>query len=343
VSILKNVLRFTGLAIGVTASQAHSLNRNALPLAPDNVWLNGGGFNVSVDASNLTIERTPSGQAAVDAAVELWHSIEDAEPPGGITALPFIMQGAGGGSGAGAGVALAGGTQTAATGTVVFSNSNGYSFGLSGSSQMTMSGDAFRSVIALGSTATGPTVSFLNGNGVTFGMNGNTITASVQTVGGTATGVAISAGTEVATTGAVIFSNSNNISFGLNAQTLTATFAAIKSISGGTTRATNGEVVFSNSNSISFGVAGNTITASANLPSVQRVVAITATGGETRLTVTMAAVANTNYAVQPTNAGVASIVGWDCPKGSRSTTAFIAEPSNALVSNDVIEFVLYAS
>lgn len=344
-SILKNVLRFTGLVIGVPSAQAHLINLNGRAVEPHEINVGGGGYIVAIDDTNLTITRTAAGAADVDVECIRWHSYDDAEPlPNGIATslLPFVMQGLGVGGGGG-GVEFAAGTQTAATGTVVATNSNGISFGLSGSSQLTASMDAFRSVIALGSTATGPTVSFLNANGVTFGMNGNTITASVQTVGGTATGVGISAGTEVATTGAVIFSNSNQISFGLNAQTLTATFAAIKTISASGGSVTNDQISFANSNSVTFGIAGSTMTASFYQPTVNKVVGFTATGGETQLTVTFAAVANTSYAVVPTNAGVSQIVMWDCPKASRSTTALIAIPSGALASADVLEFLLFAS
>src|ERR1044071_1447970 len=62
------------------------------------------------------------------------------------------------------GVAISAGTQSVGTGTVAFANSNGLSFGMSDSSQVTASMDAFRSIIGAGSTATGPTFSFLNTN-----------------------------------------------------------------------------------------------------------------------------------------------------------------------------------
>jgi hypothetical protein len=345
VNVLKNVLRFSGLGIGVGVTQTHGLRYESRSLAPKNVWANGGGYSISADATNVYVTRLAAGADSVDVAVELWHTYEDAEPlPGGIATslVPFIMQGV---NSAGGGVAIAAGTQTAATGTVIFSNANAISFGLSGSNTLTASVDAIKSLVASTHTATGPTVVFSNGGGVTFGITGQTITASVQTAGGTATGVGISAGTEVATTGAVVFSNSNGLSFGMNASTVTVSYDAIKSLSAGTTRITNNEVVFSNSNSISFGVNGQTITAIANLPSVQKVVNYSATGGETDFSVTMAAAANTNYAVFAQNAGVSNIVAWDLPLGTanRALTAFRAIPSGALASGDVIQFMLYAS
>jgi len=80
----------------------------------------------------------------------------------------------------GGGAALSAGTQSVSTGTVAFANSNGISFGMSGSNQITAS-------------YTVPTIpgatSFSNSNNVSFGLNGSTITAtatfaqSVQTQG----------------------------------------------------------------------------------------------------------------------------------------------------------------
>lgn len=346
-SVLRNVLRFTGLVIGVPSVQAHGINLNGRAIAPKTARANGQGFTITIDATNVTVTRSASGQASVDIELEYWYSATDAEPlPNGIATslLPFILEGGDSGGGGG-GVEIAAGSQTAATGTVQFSNANAVSFGMAGSATVTASVDAIKSLIASTNTATGPTFVLSNGNGVTFGINGNTLTASVQTVGGTATGVAISAGTEVATTGAVVFSNSNGFSFGMSASTVTVSYNAIKTISAGAGSITNGQVVFSNSNSISFGIAGNTVTASANLPSVQKVVNYTATGGETDFSVTMAAAANTNYAVFAQNASVSNIVAWDLPIGTanRALTAFRAIPSGALASADVVQFLLFAS
>lgn len=117
------------------------------------------------------------------------------------------------------------------------------------------------------------TVLFSNTNGVTFGMSGSVLTASVQTAGGTATGVAISAGTQIATTGAVVFSNSNGVSFGLSNQTLTASVpvqstgpGAVSALGGAIT---SGTVLLSNTattpGNVLFGINGQTATASAVL------------------------------------------------------------------------------
>ncbi len=192
---------------------------------------------------------------------------------------------------------------------------------------------------------TGPGVIFSNGNGVTFGLTGNTITASAQTAGGTATGVAISAGTEVATTGAVIFSNSNGITFGLNAQTLTASVAPAIGLSAGSQSVASGTIVFSNSNGVSFGMSGSSrITASAYQPAVQRTVGFTATGGETQVTVTFTpAAGSTNYNVIAQLAGVSNLYLMDVPRASRSVSQFVMIPGNTMAAADAIEFGMFQS
>ena len=244
------------------------------------------------------------------------------------------------------GVAISAGSQLADSGTVKFANSNGITFGMSGSSQITAAFDAIKSISAGSTLGTGPGIVFSNFNGVTFGITGNTLTASVQTVGGTATGVAISAGTEVATTGAVVFSNSNGITFGLHNQTLTASVASAALSAGTASVLQAGTIVFSNSNSVSFGLSGSTVTASAYQPGFQRAVGFTATGGETQFTVTYTpAAGGTGYSVFGQANGVSLIPVLDIPAGSasRSNSAFVVVPSNALASGDQFAFMLFSS
>lgn len=93
-----------------------------------------------------------------------------------------IQGGAGGGGGADGLNRIVAGTQTAGTlATVVFSNSNNVTFGMSNSSIVTASASFNQSVqtqnmvSVLGSTGN---ISFGNANGITFGGNGSTVTAS---------------------------------------------------------------------------------------------------------------------------------------------------------------------
>jgi hypothetical protein len=117
-----------------------------------------------------------------------------------------------------AGVALAAGTQTGQTGTVVLSNSNGFTFGMSGSSRITADYDGVRSMSAGTSVALGNVMRFADSNGVSFGASaGSIITASVA-AGATATGNfgAIAAGTQTATSGTVSFGNNSLMTFGMS-------------------------------------------------------------------------------------------------------------------------------
>jgi len=117
---------------------------------------------------------------------------------------------------------IAAGTQTATSGTVLFSNSNGISFGMSNSSVVTASADYVRSISAGTTNATGNQIVFSNSNNISFGANGATITASFSN---TATGIAIAAGTQTQTSGTAVLSNSNGFTFGMsNSSVITATY-----------------------------------------------------------------------------------------------------------------------
>lgn len=164
--------------------------------------------------------------------------------------------------------AIAAGTQTASSGTIVLSNSNNLSFGMSGSTRITAS---YNFNLSAGTTSNNlNAVTFSNSNNVSFGLNGSTVTASASYSQSTSPG-AIQAGTQTATSGTVIFSNSNNVSFGMsNSSVVTASASYSQStapgaIQAGTQTATSGTVVFSNSNGITFGMSGSSqVTASYN-------------------------------------------------------------------------------
>ncbi len=92
------------------------------------------------------------------------------------------------GSGTSTGIAaIAAGSQTATSGSVLFVNSNGISFGMSGSSQITASYTVPSTTefitainVAAGTTNSNLTaMSFVNAHNVSFGMTAGTITASV--------------------------------------------------------------------------------------------------------------------------------------------------------------------
>lgn len=130
----------------------------------------------------------------------------------------------GGAGGGGGGIANAAGTQTATSGTVVYSNSNNVSFGMSNSSVITASASFnqtaqtqnLHNVSLSGNTAgvmaqvSSGTMTLAGGNNITLSQNGNAVT--------------ISGPNTVAQTQFVL-SNSNGISFGTNGSTVTATVA----------------------------------------------------------------------------------------------------------------------
>ena len=116
--------------------------------------------------------------------------------------------------------ALAAGTQIGSTGTIVFSDSNGVSFGMSNSSVVTASFATIQGSVNLSAGTTSNLASaftFANSNGVSFGLDVSTLTASVA--------INVSAGTTSNNVSAITFANSNGVSFGLNGSTLTASAA----------------------------------------------------------------------------------------------------------------------
>lgn len=174
----------------------------------------------------------------------------------------------GGGAGGLTNINVSAGTTSNNLSAITFSNLNGVSFGLDGST-ITASVAAAAGLtnlrISAGTTSNLLSdVTFSNSNGVSFGINASTITASVAT---SLTNINISAGTTSNNLSAVVFSNSNNISFGLNGSTVTATATVASTqgsinLSAGTTSNLASAFTFSNSNGVSFGLNASTITGS---------------------------------------------------------------------------------
>jgi len=179
----------------------------------------------------------------------------------GYNGTTWVQYGAGGG-----GAAISASGNSVSSGTVVFSNSNGISFGMSGSTiTATVVPGAAAGIAAIGAssqTATSGTIVLSNSNGLTFGMNGSTV------ITGSHDGIrSISAGTTNVLGPNIVLSNSHNVSFGGNGSTITASASYSQSTSPAAIAAngstiTNGTVVLSNSNGVSFGANGSTVTAS---------------------------------------------------------------------------------
>ena len=154
-------------------------------------------------------------------------------------AAEFVHNGkfTGSSSGVGGGTAdkfniISAGTQTAGSAsTVVFSNSNGISFGMSNSSVITASHNAITTGALSNHSHGNPQLNLTNISGTTASNSaGFTLSLSVG-AGGANDGVnIIAAGTQTAnTTGSVLFQNSNNVTFGMSNNsvvTASASFAA---------------------------------------------------------------------------------------------------------------------
>lgn len=172
---------------------------------------------------------------------------------------------------------LSAGTTRGTLGEIVFSNSNGLSFGIDG---QTVTGSVAAGVAA-GSISAGTTrvalgeAVFSNSNGVSFGLNVSTVTGSIAT---SLTNIRVSAGTTSNLLSAITFSNVNGISFGLDASTLTGSHNALTSQStqflaltlGGNTAGTttfhatnNASLFFHGGNNITLSGNGSSITISA--------------------------------------------------------------------------------
>lgn len=180
----------------------------------------------------------------------------------------FTLSLSAGAGGAGDGVnILAAGTQTAnTTGTVLFSNSNGISFGMSNSSILTASHNALTTAMASnrGSDFVQATAAFagtsasgtIASNGISVSI-GPYITTAMLSNAVTLSNIRVSAGTTSNLLSALTFGDGNGISFGLNASTLTASHNGLTSQSNQALSGANGSftfqtATFANSNGVSF-------------------------------------------------------------------------------------------
>jgi hypothetical protein len=170
----------------------------------------------------------------------------------------------GGGGADGYNIIAAGGSTANTTGTIVFSNSNGISFGLNGAT-VTASHNAITTAMASnrGSDFVQATAAFAGTNATgTIASNGISVSVAPQT--------------------AFVFNNSNGVTFGTNGSTVTATVAtnyqsqgaylttAMQSnaatisnirVSGGTTSNLLSAITFADGNGVSFGLNAGTMTA----------------------------------------------------------------------------------
>ena len=218
-----------------------------------------------------------------------------------------ISAGAGGG-----GAALSAGSQSGNTGTIVFANSNNATFGMSGSSQVTLSAPIR---VSAGLASTNATfLNFVDGSGVQWGLtNGNEITASVQTNYLTSQSNQAFSADASSTFQTLSFQDSNGVSFSNNAGALRVTHAlqftsatsaitsnalntsasrvinivAATNNTGGGTASLSSNVSFSAANGLTFYTsAGNAVVGSHNALTSQSNQQITAYAASNTLTAT---------------------------------------------------------
>lgn len=134
-----------------------------------------GVSNTTLSTSGTVDARTLSFQGAGGVSV-------------GVSNGSVVISGATGGGGGLTNVNLSAGTTSQNLSNVVFSNSNGVSFGLNGSTvTASVAGGGGLTNINLSAGTTSQNLSnfvFSNGNNVSFGLNGSTITGSVAAPGG---------------------------------------------------------------------------------------------------------------------------------------------------------------
>jgi hypothetical protein len=166
-------------------------------------------------------------------------------------------------------LAISASGSSASSGTVVFSNSNGVSFGMAGSTvtaSVNVSALDLAAIAAGTQIATSGTVAFADANGVSFGMIASSlVTASILS---SLSNINVSAGTTSNNLSAITFANGGGVTFGLNASTITASVATGLSninVSAGTTSNNLSAITFANSNGVSFGLNASTLTASVDV------------------------------------------------------------------------------
>lgn len=179
--------------------------------------------------------------------------------------------------------AISAGTQSGSTGTMVFSNSNGISFGMSGSSRVTASHDGLTSqsnqaASGQNGSFTFQTLLFSNANGISFGTSaGPALTASHNAITSQsnqqmtmfATGNTTQSSSGTTNASSLIFRGDGVASVGITNGSVVISVPAGGggltniNVSAGTTSQNLSNIVFSNSNGVSFGLNGSTVTASA--------------------------------------------------------------------------------
>lgn len=285
--------RITASHNGLTTARA-SNDGIGLATAQSNVTWTVNSAGLSLDGRGYAGTGTTFNGANISGSVTL-NSV-------GVNLSLSVAPGGGGADGYNM---IAAGTQTAATtGTVLFQNGNGITFGMSNSSVVTASHNGLTTArasndavglntaltagplawtvnsagISLNAGSAAGTTSGFAGNLISGSMTHNTaglnlslnhpawLTTAMQSNAVTLSNIRVSAGTTSNLLSALTMANGNGVSFGLDAGTITASVAA-QSVQTQSTVAilgSTGAISFGNANGITFGGNASTVTASHN-------------------------------------------------------------------------------
>jgi hypothetical protein len=120
------------------------------------------------------------------------------------------------------------GTQSVSSGTLVFANSNGLSFGMDAGT-VTASHNGLTTAALSNHSHGDPTLALTNLSGTTA-SNSAGLTLSLSA--GAGGGIAAAAGTQTATSGTIVFANSNGVTFGMsNSSQITASVSQPQTVS----------------------------------------------------------------------------------------------------------------
>lgn len=360
-------------AVGNTTGQSSSSTYDARTLSVDGAGMVSVGWSnstlrISATQSNQTVGIYGSSQTTGQSSSSTFDARSLTFRGAGIVSVgnsggEVIISAVAAGAGDGVNI-LAAGTQTAGTNTSVkFADSNGISFGMSASSQITASytvPTVTNSSWTASDAATSLTIgqlAFSQSNGLTLSLS--TTTGGKATVVGSYTvpstagllsNVNLSAGTTSNNLSAFVLSNSNGVSFGLNGSTVTASYTvptvtnSSMTVSDNGTSGTLARLAFTNLNgvtlSLSTGAGGShTIVGSHNALTSQSNQAFSAAGGSSAFQTLSFSNANgatfSNNAGQvqlsytvPSTAGLLSAVNLSAGTTSNNLSAFVASNSN---------------
>jgi len=233
--------------------------------------------------------------------------------------------------GAGGGMGISAGTQSVSTGTMIFADSNGVTFGMSGSSQITASysqsthSHATAAYSGSNGSFTANTVTFGSSNGMHFYTTNGSIVGS-YTVPAAQTNVAFSADAS-STFQTLTFQNSNNVSFSNNAGAIRITHN-LAGTSTGSAGANVGISMTHNSSGLNL-----SITTPATVAQTNQTLSLAATSNTTGNTSGMSVDARS---ITLRGDGIVS-VGYSTSAGG-SSIIFSATQSNQAVSNSAGSF-----